>query len=148
MPWPFQKQKIQRKWWSRSFNSPALLSVLLRPRRLSKLVKWFFVQHRHAFHESFRIFKFGGLATTTSLSFSSWWSFSSSVSQSSSSSPPLFLVLLSKKTFRSSSKLQPAACWARCRPVCRIIIPLKSGRIAHYHPGSGVLVWGQPGIGG
>ena len=40
-----------------------------------------------------------------------------------------------QKSFRSSSKLQPSACWARCRPVCIIVIPLKSGRIAHYHPG-------------
>ena len=29
MPWPFQKQKIQRKWCSRSFKSAALLSVYL-----------------------------------------------------------------------------------------------------------------------
>ena len=47
------------------------VKCILSPGRLSKLVKWFFMQHRHAFHESFRIFKFGGLTTTASLSFSS-----------------------------------------------------------------------------
>ena len=38
-------------------------------------------------------------------------------------------------------------CGARLR-LAPIIIPLKGERIAHYHPGSEVLVWGQPGIGG
>ena len=67
--------------------------------------------HRLAFNESFRIFKFGGLATGTSLSFA--WG------PDDPFPPPSlnhrrrrrhFPRPSLQKTFRSSSKFQPAAC--------------------------------------
>ena len=88
----------------------------LRPRLLPKLVKWFFMQHRHVFHDSFRIF--GDLATSTSLNFEffSWWSFSSvSSSFSSSFSPESFQELLA---------VLSSAC---------------PERDCHYHPADAVL---------